>query len=99
MLELFTKIYQGVFGQHWYENNITDYPGPELIYSQASLSNSKPISIFGDNSTVLAGCGGGKDSIVAMKMLQEADVPFASMQYSHSVYGKADIQHNLFRES
>ncbi|NES41688.1 hypothetical protein [Moorena sp. SIO2C4] len=95
VLELFAKIYQGVFGQHWYENNITDYPGPELIYSQGSLSNSKPTSIFGDNSTVLAGCGGGKDSIVAMKMLQEADVPFASMQYSHSVYGKADIQHNL----
>lgn len=95
VLELFAKIYQGVFGQHWYENNITDYPGPELIYSQASLSNSKPTSIFGDNSTVLAGCGGGKDSIVAMKMLQEADVAFASMQYSHSVYGKADIQHNL----
>ncbi|NEO02239.1 MAG: hypothetical protein F6K50_44835 [Moorea sp. SIO3I7] len=95
VLELFAKIYQGVFGQHWYENNITDYPGPELIYSQGSLSNSKPISIFGGNSTVLAGCGGGKDSIVAMKMLQEADVPFASMQYSHSVYGKADIQHNL----
>ncbi|AOX03358.1 hypothetical protein BJP34_31460 [Moorena producens PAL-8-15-08-1] len=95
VLELFTKIYQGAFGQHWYENNITDYPGPELIYSQGSLSNSKPTSIFGDNSTVLAGCGGGKDSIVALKMLQEADVPFASMQYSHSVYGKADIQHNL----
>ncbi|MDJ0516755.1 MAG: hypothetical protein QNJ74_11060 [Trichodesmium sp. MO_231.B1] len=30
-----------------------------------------------------------------MKILAEANIPFASMQYSHSVYGKADLQHNL----
>ncbi|MDJ0737740.1 MAG: hypothetical protein QNJ47_27410 [Nostocaceae cyanobacterium] len=95
VLELFTKIYKGVFAQHLYENNITDYDGSEIIYPGVSLGNSEPTSISGDNSTILAGCGGGKDSIVAMKMLQEADIPFASMQYSHSVYGKADIQHNL----
>jgi UDP-N-acetyl-alpha-D-muramoyl-L-alanyl-L-glutamate epimerase len=28
-------------------------------------------------------------------MLEEANIPFASMQYSHSIYGKADLQHNL----
>ncbi|EDX72506.1 hypothetical protein MC7420_3578 [Coleofasciculus chthonoplastes PCC 7420] len=95
VLDLFTTIYQGVFGQHWYENNITDYPGPEIIYPGLSLANSQPIPISGNNSTVLTGCGGGKDSIVALKLLQEADIPFASMQYSHTVYGKADIQHHL----
>lgn len=95
VLDLFSKIYQGVFAQHLYENNITDYLGPEIIYPEVSLGNSKPTSISNDNSTVLAGCGGGKDSIVAMKMLQEANLPFASMQYSHSVYGKADFQHDL----
>ena len=31
-LELFVKIYQGVFGQHWYENQVTDYQQPEIIY-------------------------------------------------------------------
>ncbi|MDJ0800263.1 MAG: hypothetical protein QNJ51_26220 [Calothrix sp. MO_167.B12] len=95
VLELFAKIYKGVFAQHLYENNVTDYPGPELIYPGVNLGNSKPASISGENSTILAGCGGGKDSIVALKILQEADIPFASMQYSHTVYGKADIQHNL----
>ncbi|MDJ0616671.1 MAG: hypothetical protein QNJ63_07975 [Calothrix sp. MO_192.B10] len=95
VLELFAKIYKGVFAQHLYENNVTDYPGAELIYPGVNLGNSKPASISGDNSTILAGCGGGKDSIVALKILQEADIPFASMQYSHTVYGKADIQHNL----
>lgn len=50
---------------------------------------------MGDNSAILTGCGGGKDSIVAMKILAEVNIPFASMQYSHSIYGKADLQHNL----
>jgi hypothetical protein len=31
VLDLFVKIYQGVFGQHWYENNVTDYQQPEII--------------------------------------------------------------------
>jgi len=97
VLDLFIKIYQGVFGQHWYENNVTDYQQPEIIYSQ-ELGESYPVSILGDNHTILTGCGGGKDSILGMKMLQEADIPFASMQYSHSVYGKADLQHQLIAQ-
>jgi hypothetical protein len=98
VLDLFSKIYQGVFGQHWYENNVTDYQQPEIIYLPSSLGKNHPAQIIGDNSTILAGCGGGKDSILAMKMLQEAEIPFASMQYSHSVYGKADVQHHLISE-
>jgi hypothetical protein len=91
------QIYQGVFGQHWYENNITNYQQPEIITSQ-KLGISQPAEILGDNQTILAGCGGGKDSILAMKMLEEAGIPFASMQYSHSVYGKADFQHHLISQ-
>lgn len=96
-LDLFVKIYQGVFGQHWYENQVTDYPQPEIIYSQP-LGESTPGKIFGDHSTILTGCGGGKDSIVAIKILEEANLPFATMQYSHSVYGKAELQHDLINE-
>lgn len=95
VVELFAKIYQGVFAQHWYENHVTDYLGPEIIYPGTYLPDSNPIAIAGENRTVLAGCGGGKDSIVALKLLQEAEIPFASMQYSHSVYGKSDFQHQL----
>ncbi|MBD2346880.1 hypothetical protein [Anabaena subtropica] len=95
VLDLFIQIYQGVFGQHWYENNVKDYQQPEIIYPQASLGESHPVAILENTSTILAGCGGGKDSILAMKMLEESGIPFASMQYSHSVYGKPDVQHNL----
>jgi hypothetical protein len=95
VLDLFSKIYQGVFAQHWYENNVTDYLQPEIIYPQANLGISNPVPICGDNHTILVGCGGGKDSILAMKILQEANIPFVSMQYSHSVYGQAEVQHDL----
>ncbi len=95
VLELFTKIYNGAFAQNLYENKVVDYAGPEIIYPGTRLSDSKPTAIDGDGRTVLAACGGGKDSILAMKLLQEAEIPFASMQYSHSVYGKADLQHDL----
>jgi uncharacterized protein YozE (UPF0346 family) len=47
---------------------------------------------------ILTGCGGGKDSILAMKMFEDATIPFASLQYSHSVYGKAENQHNLIAD-
>ena len=93
-LDLFVKIYQGVFGQNWYENNITDYPHPEFVYAQP-LGESNPGEILGDRPTVLSGCGGGKDSVVAMKLLEQAGVPFSTLQYSHSIYGKADAQHDL----
>jgi len=95
VIALFAKIYNGVFAQHLYENNVIDYAGPEIIYPRTPLGEGKPMAIDSDGGTILAGCGGGKDSIVAMKILQEAEITFASMQYSHSVYGKADLQHNL----
>ncbi len=94
-LELFASIYQGVFGQHWYENNVTDYLGPTMVYPGVSLAQQRSFTISGSYDTILAACGGGKDSAVALKLLQESDIAFASMQYSHSVYGKADFQHKL----
>jgi len=97
VIDLFIKVYQGVFAQHWYENNITDYQHPEII-SHENWGISDPVFIVGDNQTILTGCGGGKDSILAKKMLQKIDIPFASMQYSHIIYGKADFQHNLISE-
>ncbi len=40
-------------------------------------------------------CGGGKDSLVAMKLLDRAGIPYASYAYSHSLYGRAALQHQL----
>lgn len=95
-LKLFYQIYEGVFAQHLYENSVTNYAGPEIVFEKGKLGNSQPARLSEqDSTTILSACGGGKDSILAMKMLGEANLPFSSFQHSRSVYGKADIQHQL----
>ena len=44
---------------------------------------------------LLAFCGGGKDSLVALKLLERAGLPFATLGYAHSIYGNATHQHVL----
>ena len=44
---------------------------------------------------LLAFCGGGKDSLVALKLLERARLPFATLGYAHSIYGDAAHQHAL----
>ena len=44
---------------------------------------------------LLAFCGGGKDSLVALKLLERAELPFATLGYAHSIYGSAAPQHAL----
>src|SRR5262249_53407821 len=41
---------------------------------------------------LLAFCGGGKDSLVALKLLERAGLPFATLGYAHSIYGAAEPQ-------
>ena len=93
-LQLYIQIYQGVFKQCWYENRVSTYRQPRLIVDQQP-TESPPAQIGGSTDTILVACGGGKDSFVAMKILSEAGMDFALMQYSHSVYGQAEHQHQL----
>jgi hypothetical protein len=93
-LQLYIQIYQGVFKQCWYENRVSTYRQPRLIVDQQP-KESPPALIGGSTDTILVACGGGKDSFVAMQILSEAGMDFASMQYSHSVYGQAEHQHQL----
>ena len=44
---------------------------------------------------LLAFCGGGKDSLVAAKLLERARLPFATLASSHSQHGPAAPQHAL----
>jgi UDP-N-acetyl-alpha-D-muramoyl-L-alanyl-L-glutamate epimerase len=95
-LELFVSVYQGVFAQHWYENQVTDYLQPEFIYDKLLMQST--VSILDAQEIILTACGGGKDSVVAIKLLEQANLPFATMQYAHSCYGKADSQHKLISQ-
>jgi len=92
----FKTLWKSVFGKVWaqwrYENDLPHYHGPEFGASKDARSPG-PWRIEGDS--LLAFCGGGKDSLVALKLLERGGLDFATFAYSHSVYGDHQEQHRL----
>lgn len=94
---LFERIHHGVWAQWRYENELPDERSPTLrLGSASSVARVGRIERAAENTRVsLAFCGGGKDSLVAMKLLERAGVSFASLGYASSVYGPTAPQFAL----
>jgi UDP-N-acetyl-alpha-D-muramoyl-L-alanyl-L-glutamate epimerase len=93
-LEFFTRTYNAAYTQNKYENQISNYNGPLLTF-EGELGTLKPMTLSGNNPAVLTGNGGGKDSFLSMKVLEEAGIPFAAFQWARSEYGRFEYQHDL----
>jgi hypothetical protein len=93
-VRLWQTVYQHVWAQWRYENDLPDYAGPVPVQPVAEHS---PIAVESSPGSIplLAFCGGGKDSLVSLRLLERAEIPYASYAYSHSIYGTADRQHAL----
>ncbi len=89
-------VLNNVSAQWRYENDLAHYQGPAFA-SEPALAKSNPVDIHctGEGSTTLAFFGGGKDSLVMLELLSKMGIPFSSLTYSHSIYGRADIQHRI----
>jgi len=61
-------------------------------FVDAAVAAPPPARVPEGEVELLAFCGGGKDSLVAMNLLERAGPPFATLAYSHSIYGAADHQ-------
>ncbi|NOZ52427.1 MAG: hypothetical protein GXP08_04685 [Gammaproteobacteria bacterium] len=92
--KLWRTIIHKVWGQWRYQHNSPDYHGP-AFNSQAKFVQTQPVTILSGETQVLTFCGGGKDSLVGMKLLERADVPYATFSYSNSIYGQSEHQHTL----
>ena len=95
---LWKRVVLGVWAQWRYENDRPDYFGPELLTPVGSGNHPKATRIRTPQSgeaPVLSFCGGGKDSLVSLKLLERAGVRFDTLAYSSSIYGSADRQHAL----
>lgn len=92
---LWLTIQKNVWAQWRYENNLPHYAGPHFSSQPTSLSIATPQQLAADNNQVLMFCGGGKDSLVSLKILERAQIPYSSCVYSSSIYGRADAQHQL----
>ncbi|MGB1250203.1 MAG: hypothetical protein ACPG8W_06175 [Candidatus Promineifilaceae bacterium] len=103
-------VYQGLhsaeFEQFWrtishkawtewrYDQNLPDYQGPTFTSTPVETS-TRPIAVQAGNVDTLNFCGGGKDSLVSMKLLERIEQPYANVVYSHSIYGTSQFQHDL----
>src|SRR5580692_3870450 len=92
--QLWTTIFKNVWAQWRFENNDPGYFGPtfEAAAHPLKISPAKPAA---GPQQVLAFCGGGKDSLVAMKTLEEIGMPYDSLAYAASFYGTSNSQHEL----
>lgn len=95
LAELWQTIFRHVWAQWRFENQLPDYV-PELRTIAARSDGAASPAVLEPGAVeVLNLCGGGKDSLVSMKLLERAEIPFASLGYSHSVYGRHGRQHEL----
>jgi hypothetical protein len=96
---LWRTVFHHVWAQWRYEHDAPDYEGPRFVVrgglsTFAARDRVAAVPMRGETPdvSVLSFCGGGKDSLVAMKLLERAGVPFASYAYAHSIYGAAAPQ-------
>lgn len=93
----FEALWRQVFSQVWaqwrYENQQPHYHGPSMVCTASSTPH--PIQRKLEQARLLSFCGGGKDSLVALHLLQQLEQSYSSLAYSASFYGPAPFQHRL----
>ncbi len=89
---LWQTVFHRVWGQ-WRWQHDSEYAGPRFVDPIAPPVTAVPTPA--GPVELLAFCGGGKDSLVALALLERADLRFATLGYAHSSYGNADAQHAL----
>jgi hypothetical protein len=90
---LWRTIFRRVWAQWRWEHQLPGYEGPRFVDPPAPATRA--VSTPAGPVELLAFCGGGKDSLVALKLLERAGLPFATLGYAHSIYGNAARQHAL----
>ncbi|MES2273975.1 MAG: hypothetical protein V4487_07265 [Chlamydiota bacterium] len=98
-LEFFFYVFQNAYAQCKYENGIgneyrpifihgelCDDVGPTLLIHESQLPSNKKI---------LVGNGGGKDSFLAMKLLEKSNLTYSTYQWTRPEYGRSQYQHEL----
>ena len=90
---LWREVFTRVWAQWRYENDLPEYHGPVLTPS--APHSAAPIEVEPGEVPILAFCGGGKDSLVALDLLEEAALAYSTLAYSSSIYGRAEPQHAL----
>lgn len=90
---LWRAVLRGVWAQWRHEHDDPDYEGPAIA---GGADEATPlVSRAPAPADTLLFCGGGKDSLAAMRLLERAGVTFDTLGYSSSIYGSSGLQHGL----
>jgi UDP-N-acetyl-alpha-D-muramoyl-L-alanyl-L-glutamate epimerase len=91
---LWETLFRNVWAVWRFENDLPDYrlprpPAPHVVDTRAA------IDVDEGQTRLLMLCGGGKDSLASMKLLERAGIAYDTFIYSHSTYGRGEPQHQL----
>jgi hypothetical protein len=95
LIELWRTVFRRVWAQWRWEHGLPDYAGPAFVDAPADPAPARPARVPPGPVDWLVFCGGGKDSLVALKLFERGGLPFATLGYAHSIYGDAARQHAL----
>ena len=92
---LWETLFHNVWGVWRLENDLPHYRLPRPSTSVGAVATATAIEVDEGSTKLLLLCGGGKDSLVAMRLLERAGIDYDAFVYSHSTYGRGDAQHAL----
>ena len=91
---LWETLFHNVWGVWRLDNGLPRYRLPRP--STSVVAESAPaINVEEGRTKLLFLCGGGKDSLVSMRLLERAGIDYDAFVYSHSTYGRGEAQHLL----
>lgn len=96
-LEFFRQVAGRAWSQHLYQNGVTGYWAPKMVY-EGKLGGNKAYVLpqdKKDGERFLGSNGGGKDSFLVMKIMERAGLDFGIFQHARSEYGKLEFQHTV----
>lgn len=91
---LWTAVAHRVWAEWRYRHDAPDARPPRIVRSDTARPAGPVDAVEGPLQTLLL-CGGGKDSLVMMRLMERAAEPYATLAYAHSVYGRLEEQHEL----
>jgi UDP-N-acetyl-alpha-D-muramoyl-L-alanyl-L-glutamate epimerase len=105
-LNYFNDVITKLYGQHIYENKRVEWIGPRIVFSAELASKfdslKNPIELNCKNLVkdvherpLLCSNGGGKDSLLAMKLVSQANKQFSVFTHARSEYGRHEFQLKL----
>ncbi|MBA3465727.1 MAG: hypothetical protein H0T46_37695 [Deltaproteobacteria bacterium] len=94
LVTLWETVFARVWAQWRWEHQLPEYM-PVFVDRTHGITAPPPARVPEGPIELLAFSGGGKDSLVAAKLLERAGLPFATLGYSHSIYGNPVHQHAL----